>query len=200
MPLNPDNYTSKGLPLVSAKQRHELTLLRMEDLIMNGVNSVSLYSSALKKTARELCSLMVDFATKLTMAKRRILEDPELYSDSEEDLVGGEAFTRQRQRRRQVGHKLVQMPGKLDHASIVAVEIGFYGALAAKRASLVPLPVTQRRSTSTRNGSASRQPQHWLLHSQPEDDLPANKMKIKATLARFESQDFLECCCESGPI
>ena len=112
-PLNPDNYTAKGLPLVSAKQRHELTLLRMEDLIMNGVNSVSLYSSARKKTAKELCNLMVDFSTKLTMAKRHILEDPELYSDSEEDLLGNEAFGRQRQRRRLVGHKLMTLPGKV---------------------------------------------------------------------------------------
>lgn len=36
--LNPGCYTTRGLPLVSAQQRHELTLLRMEDLIRNGVN------------------------------------------------------------------------------------------------------------------------------------------------------------------
>lgn len=219
-PLNPENYTSKGLPLVSAKQRHELTLLRMEDLIMNGVNSISLYGKA-KRTARELCHLMVEFPTKLTNAKRRILEDPELYSDSEEDLLGAEAYGRQRQRRRQVGARLMQMPGKLDHASIAAIEIGFFGAVAARRASLLPMTTTNatsnyRRTTNGgRSSSGDHQKSHQhnshqqqqqrmaplSVHDEDDDhDDPRFNLKMKATLARFESQDFLECCCESGPI
>ena len=174
-------------------------MLRMEDLIMNGVNSiVSLYSSSLKKTAKELCNLMVDFSTKLTMAKRHILEDPDLYSESEEDLAGSEAFTRQRQRRRQVGHKLVQVPGKLDHATIAAVEIGFYGTVAATRSSLYPMTAMHKSTKGRSNGRS-----HRSSHSGRMDhDDPRYSLILKATLAEdeFESQDFLECCCESGPI
>lgn len=199
--LKPENFTSKGLPLVSAQQRHELTLLRMEDLIMNGVNNVSLYPSRLKKTARELCTLMVDFSTKLTMAKRRILEDPDLYSDNEDNLSDGELFGKQRQRRRQVGAKLVQVPGKLDHASIAAVEIGFHGSIATKW--------SVNNNVSMSMMSSGQKPyrtngQRYNNHSNGKtisyDDDPRYNLKMKATLARFESQDFLECCCESGPI
>lgn len=176
------NYTSKGLPLVSAQQRHELTLLRMEDLIMNGVNGDSLCNANLtgKKSAKELCQLMVDFSTKLTMAKRRILEDPDLYSE-DEDLNDSEAFDRQRRRRRLVGPKLAQVPGKLDHASIAAIEVGFYGSLANKT-YLYDKKV------------AGQQPN--FKHS-----LEARyNLKLKATLARFESQDSLESINEAGPI
>lgn len=177
------NYTSKGLPLVSAQQRHELTLLRMEDLIMNGVNGCAVQHI----TAKELCSLLVDFSTKLTMAKRRILEDPELYSDVDEDgeqhyqqldqLDISEIFDKQRRRRRMAGHKLAQVPGKLDHATIAAVEVGFYGSLHrynCKKSSISP------------NYSHSIQDRYNL--------------KLKATLARFESQDSLESINEAGPI
>lgn len=186
--------------MVSAQQRHELTLLRMEDLIMNGVNSVTLYSSSLKKTAKELCTLMVDFSTKLTMAKRRILEDPDLYSDSEEDLVGDELFGKQKNRRKLVGHKLVQVPGKLDHASIAAVEIGFYGSIAAKKASLFPVQSTEKSVKSSAVTNRNSRSTHSDRAERPKEDDPRYNLKMKATLARFESQDFLECCCEAGPI
>lgn len=188
LPLNnPDNFTAKGLPLVSAQQRHELALLRMEDLIMNGVNSVSVHAAALRKSAKELCNLMVDFSIQLTMAKRHILEDPELYSDSEEDLSGSEAFGKQRQRRRLVGHKLVYLPGKLDHASITAVEIGFWSAESSK-----PFKTSNRGNTRLTHSNGNR--------ADREEDPRYNLKGLKATLARFESQDFLECCCEAGPI
>lgn len=193
---------------------------------MNGVNSISLYSRGQKRTAKELCKLMVEFPTKLTMAKRRILEDPDLYDETEEELHGAEAYGRQRQRRRQVGAKLMQMPGKLDHASIAAIEIGFFGSVAAKRASLI-MPTftttnfTSRRSTATNGNSkhqhnshqpSQNQSQHnnsshkppsaplSVQESHEDHDDPRFNLKMKATLARFESQDFLECCCESGPI
>lgn len=105
-----------NLPVVEAHQRHELTLLRMEDLIVNGVNE----GDGPCKTAREICEQMIDFAEKLTIAKRRILEDPELYKN--DDLEVNQAG--QRLRRRKVGEKLAMVPGKLDHASIVAYTVG----------------------------------------------------------------------------
>lgn len=105
-----------NLPVVEAHQRHELTLLRMEDLIVNGVNE----GDGPCETARQICEQMVDFAEKLTIAKRRILEDPDLYKndDLEVNAVG------QKMRRRKVGEKLAMVPGKLDHASIVAYTVG----------------------------------------------------------------------------
>lgn len=105
-----------NLPVVEAHQRHELTLLRMEDLIINGVNE----GDGPCKTARQICEQMIDFAEKLTIAKRRILEDPELYKN--DDLEVNQAG--QRLRRRKVGEKLAMVPGKLDHASIVAYTVG----------------------------------------------------------------------------
>ncbi|GFY36994.1 PP2C-like domain-containing protein CG9801 [Trichonephila inaurata madagascariensis] len=105
-----------NLPVVEAHQRHELTLLRMEDLIINGVNE----GDGPCKTAQEICEQMIDFAEKLTIAKRRILEDPDLYKN--DDLQVNQAG--QRMRRRKVGEKLSMVPGKLDHASIVAYTVG----------------------------------------------------------------------------
>ncbi|XP_022250579.1 PP2C-like domain-containing protein CG9801 isoform X1 [Limulus polyphemus] len=104
------------LPMVEAHQRHELTLLRMEDLLTNGVNE----GDKPCETARQLCEQMIDFATKLTVAKRRILEDPELYKDNAAALNQLE----QRRRRRKVGEKLAMVPGKLDHATVVSCKAG----------------------------------------------------------------------------
>ena len=66
------------LPVVEAHQRHELTLLRIEDLLRCGLTSPGPVT-----TAQSLCLEMVHFATKLTVAKRRILEDPDLYNKSQ---------------------------------------------------------------------------------------------------------------------
>ncbi|KAB7497284.1 PP2C-like domain-containing protein [Armadillidium nasatum] len=107
------------LPIVEAHQRHELTLLRMEDLLRSGLTSNCSVS-----TAQALCLEMVHFATKLTVAKRRILEDPDLYppAGAPQDLSRNE----QRDRRRKVCEKLALVPGKLDHATVVAFTVGNY--------------------------------------------------------------------------
>lgn len=106
-----------SLPVVEAHQRHQLTLLRMEDLLNNGQND----NEKVCDSAQKLCETLIDFAMKLTVAKRKILEDPELYQDGEPD-----SQTEQRSRRRKVGDKLCTVPGKLDHASVVACRIGNY--------------------------------------------------------------------------
>ncbi len=156
---NPDRETAHSpalnphLPVVSAHQRHELTLLRMEDLLLNGVNGNDIPCS----TAKQLCQLMIEFSTKLTIAKRRILEDPDLY-DEETDSFGQHE---QRQRRRRVGDKLAMVPGKLDHASIVAYKVALYGQHKDQ--------VFDDKVTKC-------------------DDKRYN-LKLRATLARFESQE-----------
>lgn len=104
-----------GLPVVEAHQRHALTLLRMEDLLNNGVTE----GDAPVTDAKQLCEALVDFAFKLTVAKRRILEDPDLY-------VGEVCVSanEQKLKRRRLGEKLSMVPGKLDHASVVAHQVG----------------------------------------------------------------------------
>lgn len=105
------------LPVVEAHQRHQLTLLRMEDLLNNGQND----NEKAFDSAQKLCETLIDFAMKLTVAKRKILEDPDLYPNGEPDTQ-----IEQRSRRRKVGDKLCTVPGKLDHASVVACRIGNY--------------------------------------------------------------------------
>jgi len=125
----------------------------MEDLLLNGVNEDDKPCT----TAKQLCHLMIEFSTKLTTAKRRILEDPDLYDD-ENDSFGQHE---QRQRRRKVGDKLAMVPGKLDHASIVAYKVAFYGDYTDKK-------FEDKVSNC--------------------DDKRYN-LKLRATLARFESQE-----------
>ena len=117
---------SNCLPYVSAEQRYELLLLRMEDVLTNGLEGSSPKVSC--SSARKLCDLLIEFATKLTTAKRRVLEDPDLYN-ADEDFDAAD----QRRRRRKVGAKLADMPGKLDHASVVAYKVGFRGSLTAAK-------------------------------------------------------------------
>lgn len=116
-----------GLPAVSAEQRHELTLLRMEDIVRNGLKEGDRLPDV---SARSLCESMIDFASKLTTAKRRTLEDPDLYNDDEEF-----GQREQRKRRRRVGDKLLVLPGKLDHASVVAYKVGFRGRMVGTKYS-----------------------------------------------------------------
>lgn len=123
----------------------------MEDLLLNGVNE----NDKRCNSAKKLCQLMTEFSMKLTTAKRRILEDPDLY-DNEDNSFGQ---YEQRQRRRRVGDKLAMVPGKLDHASIVAYKVAFYGPFKE---------------------------QSFGENSKNEDRY---NLRAKATLARFESQE-----------
>lgn len=125
----------------------------MEDLLLNGVNADDIPCT----TAKQLCQLMIEFSTKLTTAKRRILEDPDLYDDENDSFGQYE----QRQRRRRVGDKLSMVPGKLDHASIVAYKVAFYGDYKGK----------------------------VFDDKVPNCDDKRYNLKLRATLARFESQE-----------
>lgn len=67
--------SAAGLPLVTGPQRHALTLLRLEDLISYGINGTLQPCMS----ARKLCYLLVDFAKMITSAKRKMLEQRELF-------------------------------------------------------------------------------------------------------------------------
>lgn len=64
-----------GLPLVTGPQRHKLTLLRLEDLLCYGINGTLRPCSS----AEKLCNLLIDFVKMITQAKRKILEQRELF-------------------------------------------------------------------------------------------------------------------------
>lgn len=104
-------YIIQGLSGVEAEERHRLGLLRTEDLLRNGVSG----QGPPCRSARELVDLIMDFVTRLTSAKRRLLEDKELYTDK---------GPMQQSKRRQICGKLSAVPGKLDHATIAAYIVG----------------------------------------------------------------------------
>ena len=68
---------------------------------------------------------MVDFCQRLTVAKRKILEDPELYPEYTRHALPDSDALRldQKMRRRKVCEKLAMVPGKLDHATICAFSV-----------------------------------------------------------------------------
>ena len=68
---------------------------------------------------------MVDFCQRLTIAKRKILEDPELYPEHTRHALPDSDALRldQKMRRRRVCEKLALVPGKLDHATITAFSV-----------------------------------------------------------------------------
>ncbi|CAD5212377.1 unnamed protein product [Bursaphelenchus okinawaensis] len=115
------------LPSVDAAERQELMLLRMADVITNGINNLKEAFGGIeevevenKATASSLCHNLVDFAFHLSSAKRKTLEDPELYRSRTHSK------TEERLRRKMIRNMIMEMPGKLDHASVVAYKVGFW--------------------------------------------------------------------------
>lgn len=115
------------LPMVTGQQRHALTLLRLEDLLCYGINGTHRPCPS----ARKLCHLLVDFAKMITSARRSLLEQRELFYRMVTDPVTGVRSEvelnklQQRSARKRVvdGNTFGQLPGKLDHASVVAFTV-----------------------------------------------------------------------------
>uniref|UniRef100_A0A2M3ZGF8 Putative serine/threonine protein phosphatase signal transduction mechanism n=1 Tax=Anopheles braziliensis TaxID=58242 RepID=A0A2M3ZGF8_9DIPT len=123
---NTSNRSGLVLPKVTAAQRHMLTLLRMADLLVYGING----SLRPCSTAKQLCQLLIDFVSCITAAKRTLLEQRELYYK----VVTGTDGSRKEIRNTVQEHKIIRkrlvdgttfslLPGKLDHASIVAYKV-----------------------------------------------------------------------------
>lgn len=125
-PINRIRKSSAGLPIVTPMQRYNLTLLRMEDLFQYGINGTVRPCS----NARKLCNLLIDFTRMITSAKRRILEQRELFWKISFDANGQKKeveLSRGQQRaarKRTVDQHFSLLPGKLDHASVVAWTVG----------------------------------------------------------------------------
>ncbi|GMS84752.1 hypothetical protein PENTCL1PPCAC_6927, partial [Pristionchus entomophagus] len=112
-----------SIPCVDATQRQNLMLLRMRDIISNGLLPRKDASNDEPVTPRlpnpsRLCTSLTQFASQLSTAKRRVLENPDLYK--KEKLTKSE----ERARRKMVRERIAELPGKLDHASVVAYRVG----------------------------------------------------------------------------
>lgn len=115
------NGNKTNLPIVEAYQRHELTLLRMEDLLRRGVSGEGPQCNS----AKHLCELLLDFAVRITAAKRRILEDIDLYyAQNKDGQLIQLSKQEQRSRRKRMLDKVSMIPGKLDHATVAACVVG----------------------------------------------------------------------------
>ncbi|KAL0277126.1 UNVERIFIED_CONTAM: hypothetical protein PYX00_004513 [Menopon gallinae] len=122
MPSTKPEIVSQNLPIVQAVQRHELTLLRLDDLLRHNVSG----DGPICTLASDLCARLLDFVIRLTSAKRKILEDAELYCTEKNGVVTELSKAEQKIRRKNACEKLVLVPGKLDHASVVAYNVGRY--------------------------------------------------------------------------
>lgn len=116
-----------GLPLVTGPQRHALTLLRMADLFNYGINGILRPCT----TAQKLCNLLIDFTRMITSAKRKLLEQRELFYRLSTDHTNGgkKEVVMNRMQQRAARKKVVDsqfslLCGKLDHASVVAWTVG----------------------------------------------------------------------------
>lgn len=61
MPSIKPDLVTRNLPIVQAVQRHELTLLRLDDLLRNDVSG----DGPVCTLASDLCSRLLDFAIRL---------------------------------------------------------------------------------------------------------------------------------------
>lgn len=116
-----------GLPLVTGPQRHALTLHRLEDLLSYGINGTFSPCSS----ARRLCHLLIDFVRMITSARRKTLEQRELFYKLS---TGADGIKREvelnRMQHRAARKRVIDsaafaaLPGKLDHATVVAYTVG----------------------------------------------------------------------------
>uniref|UniRef100_A0A914HBT6 PPM-type phosphatase domain-containing protein n=1 Tax=Globodera rostochiensis TaxID=31243 RepID=A0A914HBT6_GLORO len=141
------------LPSVDAVERHELMLLRMCDVISNGEAQIrpseeSHRHAHRRAAARPCCPGTTTTTTNnensrrpqsLSAAKRRTLEDPELYR------TRTHSKTEERLRRKVIRDMIMEMPGKLDHASVVAYQVGKWPQPAES-------PTLRRRTTEWDGG------------------------------------------------
>ncbi|XP_068155367.1 PP2C-like domain-containing protein CG9801 [Drosophila tropicalis] len=119
--------SASGLPLVTGPQRHALTLYRLEDLLSYGINGT--FSPCV--SARRLCHLLIDFVRMITSARRKTLEQRELFyklatgPDGVKKEVQLNRMQHRAARKRIVDSSaFTALPGKLDHATVLAYTVG----------------------------------------------------------------------------
>ncbi|XP_028129070.1 PP2C-like domain-containing protein CG9801 isoform X3 [Diabrotica virgifera virgifera] len=109
-----------GVPYITPLQRYDLQLLLMEDILKNGISG----KDAPCTSARKLCENLISYTMSITSAKRHTLEDPDLYFDNKGGVLV-EVNNQEKKIRRKKGLERVQnLPGKLDHVTVVAYNVG----------------------------------------------------------------------------
>ncbi|CAG9833455.1 unnamed protein product [Diabrotica balteata] len=109
-----------GVPYITPLQRYDLQLLLMEDILKNGISG----KDAPCTSARKLCENLISYTMSITSAKRHTLEDPDLYFDNKSGVLV-EVNNQEKKIRRKKGLERVQnLPGKLDHVTVVAYNVG----------------------------------------------------------------------------
>ena len=102
-------------PEMEPKERHIYSLKEMERI----VHEFELVTEE-ECSAQELCSALAQHVLLLTDQKRKVLENPELYKKrkmSKKDKI---------RRDSEIVSKMSAAPGKLDHASVVAYQVGLF--------------------------------------------------------------------------
>lgn len=112
----------EGVPFVTPVQRYEISLLLMEDILKRGISGQDLQCT----TARKVCDNLVNFAFSISSAKRHTLEDADLYFDNVNGVMVEVSQQEKKLRRRKGLERVQNLPGKLDHVSIVAYNVGNY--------------------------------------------------------------------------
>ncbi|EFO91355.1 hypothetical protein CRE_11732 [Caenorhabditis remanei] len=179
-----------SLPCVDAAKRHELMLVRMRDVIGNGFGNETPRGPASEYqyppvTASTLCHRLIHFATQLSTAKRRVLENPELYK--RERMTKAE----QRTRRKMVREKIADMPGKLDHASVVAYHVSRRGS--EKEPSTPPAGLQQSQTDKSQLISSTS-----ISSSEAMDTEPTIALKLEKTFSRVASAQCVEHLVEES--
>lgn len=86
-----------------------------------------MHFSAFPECVKHFHYLTCKFKVRITAAKRRILEDPDLYYAQQKDgHMIQLSKLEQRNRRKKMLDKISMVPGKLDHATVVAYTVGQY--------------------------------------------------------------------------
>ncbi|XP_076456076.1 uncharacterized protein LOC143290476 isoform X2 [Babylonia areolata] len=117
-PNNPNGSIVIDKPEMSPKERHVYSMKEMERVI----HEYELLTEEMC-SAQEFCSAMVQHVLTVTDGKRKILENPALYAKRKMTSAD------RKRRDTEIVEKMSKAPGKLDHASIVAVEVcGFMGS------------------------------------------------------------------------
>ena len=106
-----DDQTIKKLPHLSPNERYQCSLAHMNEILLRNKNLNE------KISAQETCTLLTEHVIKLTALKRNLLEKGLLDAShlANEEKVKFQAALRE---------KALNVRGKLDHASIVAYEVG----------------------------------------------------------------------------
>ncbi|CAG2250767.1 PP2C-like domain-containing protein CG9801 [Mytilus edulis] len=147
-------------PEMEPGERHIYGMKEMERVI----NEQELVTEE-QCTAQSLCSTLVQHVLMLTDSKRKVLENPSLYKRRR-------MTQDQRQiRDSEIKKKMAKAPGKLDHASIVAYELGRTNHDNLENIPLTGSPlITKSPSsvTSTPDSNSSRRhSNHGLSGSKP---------------------------------